>query len=180
MSTRHSQKPTRYGVATCSRLLKIIGLFCKKALWKRRYSSKETYDFKEPDNRSHPLLNVWCGTLWSISNMTSKQSVTSDVLQWDNPSAATHCNTLQHTATQCNHIKHDIEAERDPRDHNSNIQRLGLLRGGSGEKQGRVLQCVAVRCSVLQSGPVRNMGVPHEIRIELTFEFNFSKRGVTH
>ena len=26
-----------YGVATTSRLLKIIGLFCKKALWKRRY-----------------------------------------------------------------------------------------------------------------------------------------------
>jgi len=26
-------------------LLKIIGLFCKRALWKRRYSAKETYNF---------------------------------------------------------------------------------------------------------------------------------------
>jgi len=43
-----------YGVATISRLLRIIGLFCKRALWKRRYSAKETYDFKEPTNRSHP------------------------------------------------------------------------------------------------------------------------------
>jgi len=34
-----------YGVATISRLLKIIGLFCKRALLKRRYSAKETYNF---------------------------------------------------------------------------------------------------------------------------------------
>ena len=33
----------RYGVATISRLLKITGLFCKKALQKRRYFAKETY-----------------------------------------------------------------------------------------------------------------------------------------
>ena len=30
----------------------MIGLFCKRALFKRRYSAKETYDFKEPTNRS--------------------------------------------------------------------------------------------------------------------------------
>ena len=44
-----------YGVATISRLLKTIGLFCKRALQKRRYSAKETYDFKEPTNRRHPI-----------------------------------------------------------------------------------------------------------------------------
>ena len=44
-----------YGVATISRLLKIIGLFCKRALQKRLYSAKETYDFKEPTNRSNPM-----------------------------------------------------------------------------------------------------------------------------
>jgi len=42
-----------YGVATISRLLKMIGLFCKRALQKRRYSAKGTYNFKEPTNRSH-------------------------------------------------------------------------------------------------------------------------------
>jgi len=46
------------GVATLSRLLKIIGLFCKRALWKRWYSAKETYNFNEPTNRSHPVLCV--------------------------------------------------------------------------------------------------------------------------
>ena len=46
-----------YGVATISRLLKMIGLFCKRALQNRRYSAKETYDFKEPTNRSHPIVD---------------------------------------------------------------------------------------------------------------------------
>ena len=44
-----------YGVATICRLLKIIGLFCKRALQKRRYSAKETSSFNEPTNRSHPI-----------------------------------------------------------------------------------------------------------------------------
>jgi len=44
-----------YGAATISRLLKIIGLFCTRALQKRLYSAKETYDLKEPASRSHPI-----------------------------------------------------------------------------------------------------------------------------
>ena len=45
-----------YGVATIRRLLKIIGLFGKRDLLKRLYSAKETYIFKEPTNRSHPMI----------------------------------------------------------------------------------------------------------------------------
>jgi len=44
-----------YGMATMRRLLKIIGLFYKRALWKRLYSSKETYKFKESTNWCHPI-----------------------------------------------------------------------------------------------------------------------------
>ena len=44
-----------YGVATISKLLKIIGLFCKRALYKRRYSENETCNSKEPTNCSHPI-----------------------------------------------------------------------------------------------------------------------------
>ena len=40
-----------YGAVSISRLLKIIGLFCKRALLKRRYSAKETCNFKEPTTR---------------------------------------------------------------------------------------------------------------------------------
>jgi len=46
---------SRYGVATISRLLQITGLFCKRARRKRLHSTKETYNFKEPTNRSHPM-----------------------------------------------------------------------------------------------------------------------------
>ena len=48
------------GVATISRLLKIIGLFCKRALQKRPIFSKETYNFKESTTRSHPIGNWIC------------------------------------------------------------------------------------------------------------------------
>ena len=46
---------TPYGLATISRLLKILGLFCKRVLYKRRYSAKETHDFKAPTHRRHPI-----------------------------------------------------------------------------------------------------------------------------
>jgi len=48
-----------YGVAVISRLLTCVGLFCKRALSKRRYSAKETYNFKEPTNCSHPIRDNW-------------------------------------------------------------------------------------------------------------------------
>jgi len=50
----------RYGGAGISRLLKIIGLFCKIALWKRLCSAKETYNLKEPTYRSHPICTYTC------------------------------------------------------------------------------------------------------------------------
>jgi len=53
-----------YGVATISRLLKIIGLFCKRALSKNLYSAKETYDFQEPTNRSHPISKCDVRSSW--------------------------------------------------------------------------------------------------------------------
>jgi len=51
----------------CLRLVgffQIVGLFCKQALWKRQYSAKETYHFKEPTNRSHPIWSA----LWLTLN----------------------------------------------------------------------------------------------------------------
>jgi len=45
----------QYGMATVSRIDKIIGLFCKRELQKRRYSAKETCDFIDPTDRSQPI-----------------------------------------------------------------------------------------------------------------------------
>ena len=44
-----------YGVALVSRIDTIIGLFCKRGLLTRRYSAKETYNFIDPTDRSHPI-----------------------------------------------------------------------------------------------------------------------------
>jgi len=38
---------------------KIIGLFCKRSLQKRRYSAKETYDFKEPTNQIVMFIDAY-------------------------------------------------------------------------------------------------------------------------
>jgi len=49
----------RWGVATNSRLLKIIGLFCR--IWSLLQGSfaKETFPFKEPTNRRHLLYYMY-------------------------------------------------------------------------------------------------------------------------
>jgi len=57
---RDRERHTLWG-ATLSWLLNIIGLFCKRALQKRLYSAKETYNFEEPTNRSHPHTSVFEG-----------------------------------------------------------------------------------------------------------------------
>ena len=50
-----ARSQSSYGVATISRLLKIIYLFCKRDLLKRQFSAKKTCNFKEPTTRSHPV-----------------------------------------------------------------------------------------------------------------------------
>ena len=44
-----------YGVAAISRLLKIIGLFCRIVSLLQGSFAKETYIFKQATNRSHPI-----------------------------------------------------------------------------------------------------------------------------
>ena len=45
-----------YGVATISRLLEIIGLFCRISSLLYSSFAKETYNFEEPTNRSHSII----------------------------------------------------------------------------------------------------------------------------
>ena len=53
-----------YGVASVSRIDKITGLFCKRALLKRRYSAKETYNLIDPTDRSHPISDFTISVIW--------------------------------------------------------------------------------------------------------------------
>ena len=52
-------------MATISRLLKIAGLFCRTSSLLQGSVAKETYNFKEPTNRSHPISS---GTLRSLDD----------------------------------------------------------------------------------------------------------------
>ena len=47
-----------YGVAMSSRLLKIVGLFGRISSLLYGSVAKETYNFKEPINRSHPIPEI--------------------------------------------------------------------------------------------------------------------------
>jgi len=59
MSQSHGHIGGRgYGVATISRLLKIIRLFCRISSLLQGSFAKETYIFKERTNRSHPIVSI--------------------------------------------------------------------------------------------------------------------------
>jgi len=61
-----------YWVATISRLLKIIGIFCKRALEKRLYSAKETYNFKELFEITS--VRITCNSLFLHVDLTQKST----------------------------------------------------------------------------------------------------------
>ena len=48
-------KGVDYGVATIGRLLECVGLFCRIQPLLQGSFAKETYNFKEHTNRSHPI-----------------------------------------------------------------------------------------------------------------------------
>ena len=56
--------------------------------------AKETYEFEEPTNRSHPI--------WYTRVLVQQTATHCNTLLH----TATHCNTLQHTATHCNTLQH--------------------------------------------------------------------------
>ena len=64
-----------YGVATIRRLLQNTGLICTITSLLQGSFAKETCDFKEPTNRSHPMFLLG-HTRW-------------------------HCDTMQYAATRC-------------------------------------------------------------------------------
>jgi len=60
-------------VASITRLLKIIGLFCKiSSLFKGSFA-KETYNFKEPTSRSHPIPPIALGVSLNANLQSQSQ-----------------------------------------------------------------------------------------------------------
>jgi len=101
--------------ATMSRLLKMIGLLCKRALQNRRYSAKETNNLKESTDRSHPITYLqiiieyttlyWdCGdqTLPFLPSLGHYTTLFWEV--WDHTNLLWGCGRLhEHTLRLCHH-----------------------------------------------------------------------------
>jgi len=66
---------TRYGVATVSRIDKSIFLFCRILSLLQGPFAKETYDFIDPTNRSHPILDGNISSCNCYGNLDRKQCV---------------------------------------------------------------------------------------------------------
>jgi len=66
----------QYGVVLESRIDKIIGLFCKRALYKREYSAKETFNFIHPTHRSYPILPSKDSAKWELTSFCSNSNRT--------------------------------------------------------------------------------------------------------
>jgi len=83
-----------------SRIDQIVGLFCKRALYKRRYSAKETYNFIALQHTAtHCSTHI---TRIQISTLRDREYV----VRYTATHCNTNCNTLQHTATHCNTLQH--------------------------------------------------------------------------
>jgi len=100
-------------VATISRLLKIVGLFCKRALQKRLHSAKESCKFEEPTNRSHPHAKYLQISLLRISNknkiskkgLLAKRFDVYNDLQFTIGICENYTHTHTHKHTQCHNVK---------------------------------------------------------------------------
>ena len=77
--------------------LKLYVSFAEYSLFYRALLQKETYNFKEPTNRSYPIADLATSRLLSIWRITNYCK-----LRPSQQHTATHCNTLQRTATHCN------------------------------------------------------------------------------
>jgi len=70
-----------YGVAAISRLLKIMGLFCRLSGFYRALLQKKTYNLKEPTNCSHPI-SIMYRRVW-IDDMRVCVCVCVCVCEWE-------------------------------------------------------------------------------------------------
>jgi len=99
-----------YGVVTSMYPLKITGLFCKRPLYKRRYSAKETYNFKEPTNRSHPIRVLVTEYSLFYRALLQKRPIILRSLLLVAPHTMCDKWTQQHT-THTHSIRHDSQSD---------------------------------------------------------------------
>jgi len=100
------------GVATISRLLKIIGLFCRISSLLKGSFAKETYNYQEPTSGSHPVYirmsHVTRMTASCVSLMTASCQTYEWVISPVNSSWHTYKSVMSHTWTRRAHVDRAI------------------------------------------------------------------------
>jgi len=85
--------------------LRLVGSFklclcCRISFLLQASFAKETYNFNEPTSRSHPIARPMTAWLERMRHVT-RDWVPSNTIETHCSDTLQHCNTLQHTATQC-------------------------------------------------------------------------------
>jgi len=86
-----------YGLATISRLLKIISLFCRISSLSEGSFAKETCNFKEPTHRSHPIAKPPHESTSRVTQMNESWHTYEWVMAHIGMSHGTHMNGPSHT-----------------------------------------------------------------------------------
>jgi len=74
-----------YGVASTSRLLKITGLFSRISSLLQGSFTRETYNFKEPTNRSHPTVDASAQCRYPLKSARIYLSAGESSHEWKDP-----------------------------------------------------------------------------------------------
>jgi len=164
----HHIRLAYHGVATISRLLKIIRLFCRISSLLQSSFAKETYNLKEPTNRGHPMI-VYVHTTTRRSSVYVRNTQRSSVV----------------TTTQLN--CHHNAAPSSPRRSSVVTRHAGMytcvqtflhvrymLRRSEGAIHCNTLQHTATHCNMLQgmytsspSGNISTYMASFKIRIHM-------------
>jgi len=84
-----------YGLASASRIDKIIGLFCKRALQKRQYSAKETCNFIDPTDCSHSIWQSYATHMNLCVSRHTNAGVTAHIWWYHGTNMMKLCHTYE-------------------------------------------------------------------------------------
>jgi len=124
----NSVRAKLYGVATISRFLKIVGLFCKRALQKRPIFCKETYEFQEATNQS-----CTCEAIAPVSHTCTRKRRL-DIYTWNSPmyacmhtqkNAIYTLNSPQKRTLKHTHTHPETLSQKSPHEKNTHTLTLG-------------------------------------------------------
>jgi len=122
-----------YGVVTISRLLTIIGLFCRiLSLLQGFFAKKETHDFKEPTNYSHSTQTIFRHIYSKVRQVHNYRSLLQNIVSFIGLFCKETCNCKD--SYECSHhihttFRHMYSKVRRVHNYRSLLQNIASLIG---------------------------------------------------